>query len=267
MPTVDQVLEFLIRWMKAPKTGSYHNYGYDVYIPNLAKSYVTQEEGHPGPALDIEPRVGGLVPIFLAAAWELCRLGVWRPSVNSYEGQGNAQGFGYSITPAGQAWLDETDEQFVPTQPNAFARLLEPFRTRFGAGFNQRAQEAVRCRWAGANLACCAMCGAAAESILLALAIAKTSDENRVRQMYRSANGRSQLHNVVFGQATGPRQRQSRSLSELLEYWRDEASHGQESDISQFEASEALARLLRFAHFANDHWEELTRPPGAGPTP
>src|SRR5262245_15947958 len=31
------------------------------------------------------------------------------------------------------------------------------------------------------------------------------------------------------------------------------------SDISEFEASEAMARLLRLAHFVSDHWGELTQ--------
>jgi len=45
---------------------------------------------------------------------------------------------------------------------------------------------------------------------------------------------------------------------DLLNYWRDEAAHGGLSDISEFEAYEAMARLLRLAHFVDDHWDELT---------
>jgi hypothetical protein len=259
MLTLDEALEFLTGWMKAPDNVGYADYGYDVYIPNVARAYVRQEEGARIPPLDLQSKADQLVPIFLAAAWELCRLGVLRPGVNTQGAQGTREGFGYSIMPAGRAWLEEVDDHFIPTQPSAFARLLETFRRRFGPGFHQRAQEAVRCRWAGANLACCAICGAAAESVLLALAIAKTGNEGHVLQTYRSSNGRSRVRNLVFGQASGPLQRQCQSFTDLLDYWRDEASHGQASDFSEFEAYEALARLLRFAHFADDHWDELTK--------
>jgi hypothetical protein len=48
-----------------------------------------------------------------------------------------------------------------------------------------------------------------------------------------------------------------RNLTDLLKYWRDDASPGIASDISEFEAYEALARLLRFSHFAIDRRDEL----------
>lgn len=48
-----------------------------------------------------------------------------------------------------------------------------------------------------------------------------------------------------------------RNLIDLLKYWRDDASHGAASEISEFETGEAVARLLRFAHFASDHYAEL----------
>jgi hypothetical protein len=45
---------------------------------------------------------------------------------------------------------------------------------------------------------------------------------------------------------------------DLLSYWRDEAAHGTASEISETEAHTALGRLVRFAQFASDHWNELT---------
>ena len=44
----------------------------------------------------------------------------------------------------------------------------------------------------------------------------------------------------------------------LLKYWRDEASHGGPSSISDNEAFTSLALLLRFAKFVRDRWGELT---------
>ena len=69
-------------------------------------------------------------------------------------------------------------------------QLIEQFRTMYGDGFFQRAQEAIRCHFATAYLACCVMCGAATESIMLRAAINKKGDEEPVLKEYRRAGGR-----------------------------------------------------------------------------
>jgi len=168
-------------------------------------------------------------------------------------------GSGYSITPAGRDWLAEADkETFIPTEPSRFQQLLQPFEDRFGSGFRERAQEAARCYRAHAFVACCAMAGGAAESILLALAITKTGDEELVLKKYAGAEGRGRVENLIVGRAKEHIQRELRGFMVLLKYWRDQASHGIATNISDNEAYIALALLLRFAHFANDHWKELT---------
>jgi len=103
------------------------------------------------------------------------------------------------------------------------------------------------------------MCGAAAESILLAVATAKSGNEADTLKSYRAASGRRKVIESVVGNARQPISEQFRSATGLLTYWRDEAAHGSASTISEIEAHEALARLLRFAQFATDNWEELTR--------
>jgi len=65
--------------------------------------------------------------------------------------------------------------------------------------------EAIKCRNAEAWLACCAMSGAAAESVLLALAIAKVGNEEHVLQAYRQSSGRQRVLKLVVGQATAIR--------------------------------------------------------------
>lgn len=225
--------------MRDPETGGYSNYGYDLYIPNAIRAYAREEEGFTGHDTQVGPLIRELSPVFMAAAWELCRLGILRPGIKRYGEQATTEGNGgngYSITPFGEAWLEEADDHFIPTQPDTFARLLDPFRERLGPGFYQRAQEAVRCRLAGTNLASCAMCGAAAESILLAVAIAKVGDEDKVLKDYRTAQGRNRVQKLVLGQAPERLARPFRSFTDLLDYWRDEAGHGQASDISEFEA-------------------------------
>ena len=135
--------------------------------------------------------------------------------------------------------------------------MLRPFAQRFGPGFQERAQEAVRCYGAHAYLACCVMCGAATESIVLAIAIAKR-DEETVLAAYRTAQGRSRVENMIIGQASKGMQTEFKNYTVLLKYWRDEAAHGRKSDISDNEAFTSLAILLRFAHYAHDHWGDLT---------
>jgi hypothetical protein len=102
------------------------------------------------------------------------------------------------------------------------------------------------------------MCGAAAESILLALATAKSNDENAVLKEYRTATGRKKTIDGLVGQQTDSSQRQFRSFMSLLSYWRDDAAHGIATPISAPEAEEALRQLLMLAQFAGRYWSELT---------
>jgi hypothetical protein len=97
-----------------------------------------------------------------------------------------------------------------------------------------------------------------AESILLSVAIAKSGDEAAVMTKYLSAGGRQRVIDSIIGQAKQAIAGPFRSATGLLSYWRDEAAHGTRSNISEIEAHEALARLLRFAQFACDNWNALT---------
>ena len=166
---------------------------------------------------------------------------------------------GFSVTPFGRKWLaEETQNIWVSTEPDRFAEMIAPLRDRFGQGFHSRSQEAVRCYGAHAYLACCTMCGAAAESILLATAIAKTGDEQKVLAAYSTAKGRASVENMVIGQATDNLKREFQGLTSLLKYWRDAAAHGQASTISDNEAYTSLALLLRYGTFVSEKWQELT---------
>ena len=101
------------------------------------------------------------------------------------------------------------------------------------------------------------MCGAASESIFLAIAIAKIKDEKVVLREYSGANGRRRIENRIIGQAPEPLRKEFSGLTVLLKYWRDEAAHGKASNISDNEAYTSLGMLLRFALFAKSNWEIL----------
>jgi hypothetical protein len=265
VPTLNEedAFHILVRYLRSPVKTPYSDYGYEFYIPNIVRHFLGDQYGiehH-----EAENTLRSLSPHFYAAAWELCRRGIIRPGIKAHGEQGTADGAsgnGYSITPRGRQWLQEAGQyDYVPTEPGRFSKILDTFTPRFGEGFRERSQEAIRCYGTHAYLACCAMCGAAAESIILAAAITKTSQEVEVLKLYSASGGRSKLENVIIGQQAKPIQDEFRGYSILLKYWRDSASHGKLSCISDNEAYTSLALLLRFAQFANDRWGVLVNHP------
>jgi len=160
----------------------------------------------------------------------------------------------------GRSWIEQGAPDVFLVDPDRLSQLFDKLSPRFGPGFLQRANEAVRCHRFGAYLGCCAMCGAAAESILLAVAVAKSGDERATLATYQTAKGRRRVIESVVGQAAQAIASAFRSATGLLSYWRDEAAHGLASTISEAEAHEALTRLLRFAQFATEKWKDLTGP-------
>jgi hypothetical protein len=130
-------------------------------------------------------------------------IGTLRPGVRDSTGPFTtigSSGDGYSITPMGERWLASADPRLhIPTDPARLATILAGFSTKFGPGFEQRAQEAVKCYNAQTYLACCAMCGAAAESILLAVAINRRGDAASVLRDYRAGGGRTRVERGLLG--------------------------------------------------------------------
>jgi hypothetical protein len=143
-------------------------------------------------------------------------------------------------------------------EPGRLAQVFSNLAGRLGNGFLQRSNEAAKCHAFGLNLGCCAMSGAAADSILLAVAIAKNGSEASIMKVYEGAHGRRKITDGIVGQARTAIAGPFRSATGLLSHCRDDAAHGDVSNISEIEAHEALSRLLRFAQFANDNWDELT---------
>jgi hypothetical protein len=256
----DNALKYLIHFLRNWPPTKYPSYGYDFYLPGVMDCYVRlQNAAIQDHEAELEMRE--ISPHFYSAAWELCRRGIIRPGVRIWREQATPEGSagdGYSITPFGRQWLAESDlDDFVPTEPGRFAKLLEPFKSLYGPGFHERAQQAVSCYGSHAYLACCAMCGAAAESILLSVAC-KIESEGKVLSLYRTAGGRHRVENRVLKGAKSQIQREFLNLTSLLKYWRDEAAHGSASRISDDEAYTSLALLLRSAHYVSDHWQDLT---------
>jgi hypothetical protein len=237
-------------------SGRNSTYGNDIWIAQVVQSYwASQGIGY----MDLEPK--HFLP-FYDAAWELSRIGVLRPGHYAPMGQGEIgggkfSGDGYSITEFGHAWLANADRR-VAGDPSRMAHLFASFTNAYGSGFAQRANEAVRCHRTSNFLAACVMAGAAAESILLAVAVERMGDEQRVLKDYASAGGRGRVTKLIVSGLKGSIVRTFEAALQVLHYWRDDAAHGMATTISEVEAYASLTQLLRLAQFCSDHWTDLT---------
>jgi hypothetical protein len=269
-PNIDDAIAFIVgaltrsRETQNPLAPGIAWYGYELYLPNVLTLYLREVERNLEQYPSQGPRGRVISTTFYEAAWQLCRLGVLRPGIKDSQGHATpdgSSGNGYSVTQAGREWLTTGGADAAFLQVGRLAAIFSKLGVRLGAGFVQRSKEAVLCHNMGAYLACCTMCGACAESILLAVAISKEGDEVKVISTYRSASGRKRVTDMVVGGLKAALTSQFIGATGLLSYWRDDAAHGVESTISEIEAHEALGRLLRFAQFVNDHWAELTGAP------
>lgn len=103
------------------------------------------------------------------------------------------------------------------------------------------------------------MVGAAAESVLLALAISKTGTEDVVLAEYSKMGGRQKVVNMVVGQSAGHVQSTLKSFAGIVSLWRDEAAHGKASLLDTANADEALRQLLHMCQWVSKEWDALTK--------
>lgn len=158
-------------------------------------------------------------------------------------------------------WLEEAGQfDSVPMATGRFAQILTKYESRFGAIYQARSQEAIRCYGALLYLACCSMAGAAAEAIFLTMAITQAQgDEEKVMKEYLSKPGRQRMIDRTLGQQKEELRNEILGGLSLLKYWRDSTSHGAFNNIGDAEAHTALAFLLRLAQTTNDRWDDLVR--------
>jgi len=241
------------------------NYCFDIHLPHIIDKYINPNAviGHPKPAWatpDAEKRV---YRAFQDAAWELCLAGKWRMSVadGRLSGMAGAGGDGYSITAAGFEWFKNGDLEALVLSPNAIARMLDQYSNRFGDTYRRKTQEAVKNFRAGTYMSCCTMCGAAAEAILVALAIAKTKDRDKVLKGYKTTSGRATLIRTVLNGVKEEARIHYQAGLTLINAYRDESAHGDDTEIDRDgdAAKTMLETLLRFAKLSEQNWELLTK--------
>ena len=231
--------------------------GNDIWIPRIVQTHYQQKD------IDARSLTDQHYLPFYDAAWELCRINVLRPGPRAPMGEGQAGGGGtystdgYSITESGRVWL-ANPERRAAGDPSRMSDIFAAFQKQYGPGFAQRANEAIRCHRNGNYLAACVMAGAAAESILLAVAIAKVGDETKVLDKYRSGGGRTKVTRLVTTGVAGSVAQAFQAPLQVLHYWRDDAAHGKATTIEEVEAYASLVVLLRLAQFCADRWAELT---------
>ena len=259
---VEDAASFIVDCIAKPRpSAGYSTYGYEVYVPNFIATYLSEVERPPGHESTWRegPRARELMSVFSEAAWHLCRRGILRPGVRALGGQGDGgTGHGYTVTSQGRAWIESGALTPILFDQSRLGQLFKTLSKPLGPGFQQRATEAAACHALGCYLASCAMCGAAAESILLSAAVAKIGDEATVLKTYLSPQGRKRTIDSIVHGARSAIADPFKAATSLLSYWRDEAAHGTVSEISEIEAHTALGRLVRFAQFTCDNWAELT---------
>ena len=104
----------------------------------------------------------------------------------------------WSISRFGFGWLAQASKRpFLDM--SRMSEVLAGFVPHFGLGFGQRAVEAVRTYRTANYLAACSMAGAAAESILLAAAIAKSKNEGKILKMYEFRRRAGPRHDIFDG--------------------------------------------------------------------
>ncbi len=248
----DDAFAFLVQELRAGRAGDQPMRKFDLVADVAVSTYLAAyEQPFQRPASGWgrhAPTVERIWPLLMDAAYELCRRGVLRPGPRGEPDGGGVRGF--VLTAFGKEWLAKSDhEALAITLPGRFEQLVSPYGSRFGKGFLARVLEAVKGYHAGLYLACCTMCGAASESILLQLAIAELG-ETAALGLY-DRKGRNELKKEFLKNKT-PWQRDGfeRHFS-ILGYARDDAGHGKVSMLTEHDAFLAMLALFRLAQFSD----------------
>jgi hypothetical protein len=155
---LDDAQQFIVEKLRQPHANQ-SEYGYAIYLPKIVSIYLEEIEKIPEHLLNrgSHPRFRAVMPAFCDAAWELCRRGILRPSVQALSDPGTANGLGYSLTAVGLRWINETGPKTLIPGGDRLSEMFQTLAEKLGPGFSQRSVEASTCHRFGAYLACCAL--------------------------------------------------------------------------------------------------------------
>lgn len=224
----------------------------EIDLQQIAINYIKKAEG---PILigisGDDLKVKKIIPYFQDAAAELCGMGVLRYGPQGYNPH-SVLGNMFSLTKQGRKWIKQDSDNPLLYSFNHFSEYFSRFDDLFGEGYRQRSQEACRCFTARCYLASCVMSGAAAESILLFLAIKKGKPEEEALALYRTGGGLKKLKDFLSGKLNQKDKEKFEIFHELIKYQRDDAAHGEIKDILAFDAYESLSRLIFLCQHVRD---------------
>ncbi len=247
--------EYLVRVIKEREPSEYGQDPFDLYLPNITRLY--KED------MDFERYLESPTQYLMDAAWALCLRGILRPGASKtgigiLKSREQYTGQGFGITKWGRKWIEEgAFDAYIPGEPQKLTGMFEAHSELLGQAYIIRAKDAVRCLFAHAYYACCAMCGAASEAIVYSLAVEAFS-ENVAMEEIRKRGG---IHRLVRKLSSGKPSAITESLQKYVDpvkYWRDVASHGKQTGLTRDEALLAMLGLAAFARFSSDNWEALT---------
>jgi hypothetical protein len=257
--SVEDARDFVISLLKSGQGQSSLYTGYQIDVSWMLECYIQEMTDQNRQSIEqisngrnlYKQCTGKLSPVFLVATWELCLSGIFRPSrmslvENPHQLTAHADPFcceAFTVTPYGKEWLARIEADYIPSTSGKFIELVKEYQARFISAYIQRAEEAFHCYKARCNLACCVMCGAASESILLAVGFARDGDEDTLKT-YLGRSGRKELTDKVIGKTPTYKGKKFREFIEQLSPWRDESAHGTAIEISESEAFLSLITLL-----------------------
>ncbi len=260
--SIDNIQSYILRHTKTEIQKGKH-YGqlsandvYDMEVDFILNKFVSQCL----PDLPVNERLK-YKSMFSDALWDLSQRGILklgRNFFNQNQPLGEMVGGVFSLTEYGRRWIEGFDDSsIVPAYPDAFIQTFDKYQSLYGGNFFRRAQEAVRCFQSRNYLACCVMCGAASESILLSMAFEKIGQVEALK-LYNQTSGRRNLKNALLKDIKPNYiQDQYDKFTSLIDFWRDQSGHGHDSDINADEAYISLVTLLRFATFIKTHQNEI----------
>lgn len=259
--TYDEAFDFTVEFLRTERgkkrIGFAQAHSYDLYLLDVAFAYVDDHNPEPlpnpqGPTF-VKYQYGRNMLPFKEVAWALVTSGLLVPGGFEIDNVNGNAVYGFHLTESGQEWICSAEVAASPRRYGEFGRLLSEFDPVYGELYAIRSQEALGCFRHGNYVACCAMAGACAETILYTAYAQMKGDPEQALKDMTSAGGRGRVETALLGRLKdGPRMELQTSFS-LIKYWRDNAAHGVTGRINQNEAYVALLTLLTLAQSAQRH--------------